>query len=148
MNAFGFILGSQLNRLWLKRRSPAQVVMRAGFFQFLAGLALAVGSVAGMLNSTVTMVLIFLFIFWLGFLAPNTTALALQPFTRYVGSASALLGSLQMVAGALASAVVSALHNGTILPMVLIMAGCSVIGYTILVLHNRKSKKVVSPVHS
>lgn len=142
LNAFGFIAGSQINRLWLKEKSSAQIVLRAGFFQFLAGLVLAAGSVAGVLNATATMVLIFLFVFWLGFLAPNTTALALQPFTRFAGSASALLGSLQMVAGALASALVSYLHNNTLLPMVLVMACCAVIGYGVVVFHQKKVKKL------
>lgn len=145
LNAFGFILGSQINRLWLKRKTPSQIVLRAGFFQFLGALILAAGSMAGVLNATATMVLIFLFVFWLGFLAPNTTALALQPFTRYAGSASALLGSFQMVAGALASAMVSSLHNGTLLPMVSVMTGCAVAGYAVVVFHQRKVKKLMVP---
>lgn len=141
LNAFGFILGSQLNRFWLKRQNPAHIVLRVAFFQFLVGLALAIGSLLGVLNANTTLLLIFFFIFWLGFLAPNTMALALEPFTRHVGSASALLGSFQMIAGALASVLVSAFHNGTILPMTLIMAVCAFLGFGLLLKHQQKKKK-------
>ena len=59
-------------------------------------------------------------------------ALALQPFTRNVGSASALIGSLQMIVGALASALVSYLHNETAMPMIWVMAGCTSISLIVL----------------
>jgi DHA1 family bicyclomycin/chloramphenicol resistance-like MFS transporter len=62
----------------------------------------------------------------------NAIALALEPFTRNAGTASALIGSLQMVAGALSSGLVSYLHNGTMMPMVLMMAGCRCIGLLLL----------------
>jgi DHA1 family bicyclomycin/chloramphenicol resistance-like MFS transporter len=62
----------------------------------------------------------------------NAIALALEPFTRNAGTASALIGSLQMVAGALSSGLVSYLHNGTMMPMVLMMAGCTCIGLLLL----------------
>ncbi len=43
--------------------------------------------------------------------------MAIEPFTRNAGTASALMGSMQMAAGALGSALVSYFHNGTALPM-------------------------------
>ncbi len=139
LNALGFISGSQINRLVLRKKSSAQVSLRAAFFQFLAGIALAAGSAAGLLNAAGTLFLIFAYMFFLGFLAPNTTALSLQPFTRFVGSASALLGSMQMVAGAVASGTVSYFHNETVLPMALTMTVCSTAGFCILALYRLKS---------
>ncbi|WP_040664507.1 multidrug effflux MFS transporter [Nafulsella turpanensis] len=141
LNAFGFIAGSQLNRLWLKKRSPSYVALRTGFCLSVVGLLLAGGSLLGLLSATGTFVLIFSFLFFLGFLAPNTTALTLEPFTRYIGSASAMLGSLQMIAGALASAVVSSLHDGTPLPMALVMAGSACIALIALLVRRRSAKK-------
>ena len=60
-----------------------------------------------------------------------------------VGSASALLGSFQMIAGALASALVSYFHNGTAMPMVVAMAVCSTIGFIILLSHQIGLRKSV-----
>jgi len=76
--------------------------------------------------------LIFCFLFCFGFVNPNAMALALQPFTRNAGSASALIGCLQMVAGASASGLVSFLHNGTAIPMVSVMAGSACISLLVL----------------
>jgi DHA1 family bicyclomycin/chloramphenicol resistance-like MFS transporter len=52
---------------------------------------------------------------------PNAMGLALQRFSRNAGSASALIGGMQMIVGALASALVSYLHDGTAFPMTLMM---------------------------
>jgi DHA1 family bicyclomycin/chloramphenicol resistance-like MFS transporter len=71
-------------------------------------------------------------VFCHGFLNPNAIALALQPFIRKAGTAAAFMGSTQMVTGALASALVSYLHDGTAKPMIWIMAGCTAIGLTLL----------------
>lgn len=140
-NAFGFILGSQLNRLWLLRRTPAQITRRAGIFQWVSGLLLALGSIWGVINAAGTIVLIFSFLFWSGFMAPNATAIALRPFTRFAGSASALLGSIQMVAGALASGLVSYFHNNTPLPMAISMGACATLALAALFVHRQLMKK-------
>lgn len=141
LNAFGFIVGSQLNRLWLRRRSSAQMALWSGICLTITSGLLGLSSIFGLLNALSTLSLIFSSLFFLGFLVPNTTALALGPFTRYVGSASALLGSFQMVSGALASAMVSALHNGTPAPMALCMAGSSFIALTALLIGQRSIKR-------
>ena len=141
LNAFGFIAGSQLNRLWLKTKSPSFVALRSGICLTIVGALLAIGSLMDILGPTGTFALIFFFLFFLGFLAPNTTALTLEPFTRYIGSASAMLGSLQMIAGALASALVSSLHNGTPVPMTLVMAGSAGIALVALLVRRNSAKK-------
>jgi DHA1 family bicyclomycin/chloramphenicol resistance-like MFS transporter len=93
---------------------------------------LLTGLLIGFTGKIGTLGLIVCYLFCLGFISPNAMALALQPFTRNVGSASALIGSLQMVAGASASGLVSYLHNGTAIPMVSVMAGCAGISLMVL----------------
>ena len=66
-------------------------------------------------------------IFCFGLIAPNGTARALEPFSKNAGSASALLGCMQMAAGACSSALVSHFHNGTALPMAVVMTSCAFI---------------------
>ncbi|EMR02131.1 Sulfonamide resistance protein [Cesiribacter andamanensis AMV16] len=144
LNAFGFILGSQINRLWLRYRSAAQISRRAVWAQAAAGLALAAGSLLGLLSTTSSLALIFIYMFFIGFIAPNATALALKPFTRFAGSASALLGSLQMLTGALASGLVSYLHNGTPMPMAFIMAGGASLSLLILLGYRHKERRALA----
>ena len=57
---------------------------------------------------------------------PNTTALAMAPHGAVAGSASALLGSIQFILGALAGSLVGAASNGTAVPLAAVIAACGV----------------------
>jgi len=65
--------------------------------------------------------------------------MALAPFTRNVGSASALLGFIQMGIGALASTGVGLLHASTSLPIYAVMAATAVIGLGILLANQKRA---------
>ena len=132
LNAFGLILSSQLNHLFLRRLTSAQIVRIGTTLQCLIGLLLLVGTARGYFSLVGTFVLIFCYLFMQGCLYPNTAALALEPFAKNAGVVSGLMGFLQMVTATLASALVSVLHNGTALPMVGVMAGCTGLGFCCL----------------
>ena len=53
----------------------------------------------------------------------------MAPFSKNAGSASALMGAIQMGIGAFTSAVVSFLSNNTAMPMTGIMAACALISF-------------------
>jgi DHA1 family bicyclomycin/chloramphenicol resistance-like MFS transporter len=72
-----------------------------------------------------------------GFIFPNSSALTLAEFGHNAGSASALMGAIQMSIGAGASALVSLLQNNTALPMAGVMA-CSPLGALIMFSLGRK----------
>jgi len=131
-NAVGLIAASQLNRVWLKRRNSAEVLLIATAVQFFVVMLLVAVPFGEPGSKIGTISLIFCYLFCFGFVSPNAMALALQPFTRNAGSASALMGSLQMVVGAMASGAVSYLHNGTALPMIWVMAGCTTVSLAVL----------------
>jgi DHA1 family bicyclomycin/chloramphenicol resistance-like MFS transporter len=80
----------------------------------------------------------FIFVASLGFVLPNTTAVGLAPFHQRAGAAAALMGALQFVIGALASAIVSAFDNGTPIPMTGTMAVCGLTALVILLLATRR----------
>lgn len=131
-NACGLIIGSQLNRLWLKRTSSEKISRFAAYCLFAVGILLLITTIAGEAGAITTLGFVFLFLFWLGFINPNATALALQPFTAAAGRASAILGSVQMIAGVLASWLVSFFNNGTLVTMPAVMFGCTVITLILL----------------
>jgi DHA1 family bicyclomycin/chloramphenicol resistance-like MFS transporter len=126
-NACGLIFGSQINRLALRRFSSNTISFYAALSLFLVGLLLLLSTANGIAGPIITLCFVFLFLFFLGFINPNATALALEPFISQAGRASAILGSVQMIAGVLASWLVSFFNNGTLLTMPLIMFGCSII---------------------
>lgn len=130
--AFALVVATQLNRWLLKRWTSIQISRIANIWQALVGIAMVVCLVSGILTFWMLLGLIFCYLFGQGFIFPNTSALALSPFKALAGSASALLGCIQMGLGALSSAAVSLLHNNTAMPMVVVMCACAVIA---LVLH-------------
>jgi len=142
--AAGMILASQLNVVFLKRFSNQQVLRTALTAQFLIGCGLCVGTWMGVLGLIGTVAMLFLFMGSFGLTNPNGGALALGPFSKNAGRASALLGFLQMGAGALASTSIGLLGISEMLPVVSVMAGTSFLGLVILHWGTRKVSKAQS----
>lgn len=127
--AAGLIASSQLNNVLLKKYSSVQIIKIALSIQTLTGLLFFGMSMMDMLTLYNTIGFIFIFLCCQGLSYPNSSALALFPFTKEIGGASALLGGLQMCFGSIAAAVVSMLSNGTSLPMTGVMAFCALLGF-------------------
>lgn len=134
VNACSLIAANQVNRMLLRKYHSREVLLGCTMVQFGTGLILLAGGVVGFLPEIATLGLIFCFLLCFGLILPNATGLALEPFSRNAGSASALIGALQMVVGALASASVSYLHNGTVVPMVLMMCASAALSLILLVI--------------
>ncbi|SEK63423.1 multidrug effflux MFS transporter [Parapedobacter koreensis] len=136
--ASALITASQLNSILLNKYSSEKIAKIALVTQSSIGLMLTFLCVTGLINLWLMIGLIFLFLGSQGFVFPNTSALALSPFSKLAGSASALMGSIQMGCGALSSALVSYLHNETTVPMAAVMAGCAVLSLFILLASSPK----------
>jgi DHA1 family bicyclomycin/chloramphenicol resistance-like MFS transporter len=128
LNAFGFVSGSQLNRCVLRYKPAARIAAFGAAMQTLSGSILLAGTLFGFLPRIGFIILVFNHLFWHGFVNPNSLSLALEPFDKNAGSASALIGALQMFLAALASAFVSTFADGTALPLAAGMAGCAILG--------------------
>ncbi|MDB5246454.1 MAG: multidrug effflux transporter [Segetibacter sp.] len=137
MVAVGLITSSQVNTLLLRKYKSEQVVVIALLCQSIVAILLFTGTMLGILGLLSTIFLCFTFLSCQGFTFPNTSALSLAPFSRNAGSASALLGSVQMGVGAFTSALVSLLSNGTALPMTGVMACCAIISFSIVMIGGR-----------
>jgi DHA1 family bicyclomycin/chloramphenicol resistance-like MFS transporter len=136
-----FIGLSQFNSMLLKRTTSEKIIRVALTGQVLVSLVFLAGTAAGWYGLGFTICFLFLFLAFMGFTYPNAAALALAPFDRNAGTASSLLGFLQMGIGALASIAVSAFTNGTALPMVAIIAASSVMAILVL-LYGSLGKKL------
>jgi DHA1 family bicyclomycin/chloramphenicol resistance-like MFS transporter len=99
----GFIGGSQVNVFLLRRLGSQQIFSMALAFQVVIGVVFLLGTRLGWYGIGATLALFFLFLSCIGLTYPNAAAIALAPFSRNVGSASALLGFIQMGTGALIS---------------------------------------------
>ena len=135
--ALGLIGASQCNRFLLKKYTSEQIVKTILLIQNFIALVLVSTSLIGFSNLYITIVLILLFLSCQGFIFPNASALSMAAFGHNAGSASALMGFIQMSIGAFMSTMVSVLHNGTSLPMTGVMALCSVSATIVLSFGNK-----------
>jgi MFS transporter, DHA1 family, multidrug resistance protein len=135
--ALGLIGSSQLNSIFLRMYKSEQIIKVALLCQSATAVLLFAGSWMGSLELFGTIFLIFLFLCCQGCVFPNSSALSLAPFSRNAGTASALMGGIQMSIGALATAMVSFLSNHTALPMAGVMACCALTSLTILLTGSR-----------
>ena len=138
--AAGLIISSQINSLALRKYSNEQIIKVALRCQTVIGLCMCAVSYSGLMNEAGMITSIFLFLCCQGFISSNTSALSLTPFAKQAGSASALMGTIQMGLGACSSALVSVFNNGTPVPMTAIMAVCAICALTLML----QSHKLVS----
>jgi DHA1 family bicyclomycin/chloramphenicol resistance-like MFS transporter len=128
----GFIGGSQVNVFLLRKLSSEQIFSMALVLQALFGVLFIIGTLFGWLGLTATLILFFAFLSCIGLTGPNGGAMALAPFSQNVGSASALLGFVQMGMGAIistgigffgATAVVASLCGSSLLAVLIFIIG-------------------------
>lgn len=136
--AIGLISSSQLNNLLLQTFTSEQLMRSMLIIQNVMGFVLVTGTFFDVLGLYGTVFTIFLFLSCQGFSFPNSAALSMAPFTREAGSASAMMGALQMGFGAMAAAVVGLLNAKTPLPMATVMFVCSLLALGILLVGRKR----------
>jgi len=125
LNAAGIIVASQANNRLLRRFTFQQILRGATLASMLAGLVLLVLASTGWGGIYGVTIPLFVVVSSVGFTSPNATAGALQRHAQQAGSASALFGTLMYSCGAGTALAVSALADGTVVPMVAVMASCA-----------------------
>lgn len=136
-NAAGFILVAQVNARLLAKRGPAFLLVRAVWMYLAAGLLLL--GVAALRPSQLWPLLVPLFvcIASLGCIIPNAAACAMSGQGARAGSASALMGCLQFSVAAGAAALVGLLHDGSAVPMTLVISLCGALVVSVALLTRR-----------
>ncbi|MCE5990135.1 multidrug effflux MFS transporter [Pseudomonas sp. 5FOS] len=141
-NAAGFILVAQVNARLLAKRGPAFLLARAVWLYLAAGLTLL--GVAALRPTQLWPLLVPLFvcISSLGCIIPNASACAMSGQGTRAGSASALMGCLQFSVAAGAAALVGLLHDGSAVPMALVISLCGALVVSVALLTRRLPAKV------
>ena len=141
-NAAGFILVAQVNARLLAKRGPAFLLARAVWLYLGAGLALL--AVAAWRPTALWPLLVPLFtcIASLGCIIPNASACAMSGQGARAGSASALMGCVQFSVAAGAAALVGLLHDGSAVPMALVICLCGALAVSAALLTRRLQARV------
>jgi DHA1 family bicyclomycin/chloramphenicol resistance-like MFS transporter len=136
--AVAMIGGGQVNNLLLKKYESSVIFQRAILCQILVSVLFLLAVVFTTLSMIPTIAFFFLLLGCSGIAYPNAASLALRSVTQNVGSASALLGFLQMGLGAILAALVGLMDIKGTLPTVVVMCLSAVLAGAVL-MAGRKS---------
>jgi DHA1 family bicyclomycin/chloramphenicol resistance-like MFS transporter len=130
-NAAAFFAATQLNG-WLGGKYGLHALVRPAMFGYAASVAaLFVVALAGVENLIVLGVLLFLGNAFLGLVIPVTSVLALSEHGPIAGTASSLMGTLQLVTGSIVMGVSGRFADGSPLPMVAGIAVCALLSFVL-----------------
>ncbi|RCS25440.1 MFS transporter [Phyllobacterium salinisoli] len=126
INAVSFFSVSQLSG-WLAGRFGLVRVVRMAVAGYAAAMTLLLlVMMAGFQSLPVMAIFLFVGYGFLGLVLPTTAVLALEEHGEIAGTASALMGTLQFVAAAVAMGIAGAFFDGTALPMIAGIAACAI----------------------
>ncbi|RDV00053.1 MFS transporter [Trinickia dinghuensis] len=136
-NSLGMVVAAQINA-WLIRRVDLQSIVRWGLWTSVASLMFLAGF-AEKPPASVLFAAVFVYLSTIGFVAPNSAAIALARHTDSAGSAAALLGSLLFGIGVASGAIVThVLPDTPTRALMLVMAACSALATLVFYLGQRK----------
>lgn len=138
-----FIGSSQLNSVLLKKFTSEQMIFAALISQSVISIVFLILALNNLLGLYDTIAMLFLFLGCLGISNPNTAGLTMAPFAKNAGSASALMGAIQLGLGALASFAVGVFVKDSVWPMVIIMTSTTIIAFIVLNIGKRFIKEKV-----
>lgn len=129
LNAASLIVASQFSARLLNRHTPDKLLRWAQNIQLLFIFSALVLTLSHSLTLLSLMVCLMGFMACQGFISPNSAALALADQGHRLGVASALMGTVQMLCGALAGFAVSSWQSSTPLPLTAVLAACAALSW-------------------
>ena len=146
VSVIAVILGAYVNSRTVVRFGIRRMLVIGTGIAALGGLGLASVAVLDVGGLWAMVAMIFVFMIPHNITNANATAAAMEPFPELAGTASALIGSIRFGSGAVIAALVGILHDGTPLPMALIIATCTLGSAAAFWLLTRdRAPKVVPP---
>ncbi|HBX46684.1 multidrug effflux MFS transporter [Limibacterium fermenti] len=140
INAIGLIIGTLIITPLDKKMGLHKLIKIAVILQIPISIALVVFSFWGSSIFPI-LVLLFMNLVLTGLLMPTTTSLALEPFTIESGTASALMGFIQLFFTFIFSTVVSYLQNNSIIPSMVAILLCALFSLLFILMDNHKTSR-------
>jgi len=130
----GFIGGSQLNHVLSRRWTSKEIFKTTLIVQVCGAIIFFTGAYNGWYGLFATIVCLFIVLSCAGLTYPNAAAIALAPFSKNAGTASALLGFIQLGIGGLISSGAGILPFKGSVATALTMAVATVLALIILLI--------------
>ena len=131
VNAIAFIGTAQLTGRIGQRFGLRRMVNAALSYYLITTTTLLLLTLAGVDNVWVLIVFLFVSFGSMGLVIPSTAVLALEDYGPTAGTAAALMGTLQLLAGAVVVGVVGGFSDGAVLPMVGAMVACAAVAFVL-----------------
>lgn len=117
-SVLGYMLGSALSARLSRSFVPEQTVLLGAVLAATASATMLAGSAIWPINIWMLLLPMIMYSAGMGLLLPNAMAVALRPFPHIAGTASALMGFVQMGLSACATALIGQFLRDTPLPMI------------------------------
>lgn len=135
--AVGIVGMSQVNIFLIKKFSNEKILFSSLLALMITSFIFLFCTYMNWYNLYSVVATMFTFLCCLGLSNPNSTALSMAPFGNKAGSAAAMLGFLQMAAGAVASICIGILKAQHLFPIAGVFVGTSVLAMLIFILGRR-----------
>ena len=132
LNVVGVMAGGWMNSKLVVRQGVWEMMTLGVYLLFAGALFVYVLVATNILGVWGAILGIVVFTLPLNMINANAAAGALEYFPDNAGSASAVVGSVRYGCGAVSGVCVGLLHNGTAMPMVWVIVGCSLISILFL----------------
>jgi DHA1 family bicyclomycin/chloramphenicol resistance-like MFS transporter len=139
LNAFAFIGAAQVNGWLVRHFSQVSLVRSSAVGLFIASASLALISYWSLDSLSILLSLLFITFAFMGFIVPNVTVLSLENHGEIAGTASALMGTIQMLTGVAMVAIASVFSDGRALPMVCGIATCALCALCVTLMSVRRA---------
>ncbi len=144
LNSTGLILASFVNARLVSRIEPARILEVAQVGLVVVAGLLAITVLTGVATIVTVLPMTFVMVTLIAFVLSNASALAMVsiPSGSGNGTAAALLGSVQFGVGAVASPLVGLGGENSATAMVVVIAGCAVIGLGLVAIVRRSPVRI------
>jgi DHA1 family bicyclomycin/chloramphenicol resistance-like MFS transporter len=136
--AGGMIGGGQLNLFLARHYRPPVIFQQALICQLILAVFFCAGAWFDTYGLIATVAFLFFILLTAGITYPNAAGMALEPFSKNIGSASALLGFIQLGIGAMTSSAIGLVTVKGILPTAMTMSVCSATALAVLTFSKRR----------
>lgn len=126
LGVIGYMVGTVISGRLGSRVDVHRMIRIAAAFAALSGCTMAALALLGLENVWAVVIPMIGYMIAFGTIMPQSTASALAPFPGIAGLASAMLGFFQMTLGSLVGVAVGVLHDGTQIPLAMIVAATGV----------------------
>ncbi len=140
----GFVGSSQMNHILTSKFKSEEILKITTIIQTIASILFFIGVLNNFYGITANIIFLFIILSCAGLTYPNAAAIALAPFENNAGSASALLGFIQIGIGGIISSAIGFLPMKGSYPTSLIMAITSSIALVILLIGRNVAVKNMS----